>query len=232
MKGLLPCSRSGRCTENNIEEPQCFSAKKNHGGWRKDLEITLPQKKKNLETSSLSVYLCLAFARKYDTLGEVLSDKMGETNHPNYGTSPAKEPTPADYFGISSFLGISKWTRYWLDVSKNEQTFQNFTGNLVQFWVKPLFSQETTTFPKCADHNLGVTVAPNRSLPINDEGPGSPKTDQTACPLVDSGIWPTQIIPPRPATLFWSAGLDFQFEGIWDTPYNQSEPLAIISRGR
>ena len=24
MKGLLPCSRSGRCTENNVEEPQMF----------------------------------------------------------------------------------------------------------------------------------------------------------------------------------------------------------------
>ena len=188
------------------------------------------QKKQNLGNMQFECIYASCFCKKIWYTSKVLSDQNGE-NEPskrpleNFSTEKdapfaGRSTTPQTPMtckaltttskGTTSwwflvFLGIN-WTNNWVSPKINKPS--KISLEIWSFLGQPFVFPRNHHLPKrCADHNLGVTGAPNRSLPINDGGPGSPKTDQTACPLVDSGIWPTQIIPPRPATLFWSAGL-------------------------
>lgn len=131
-----------------------FLAKKNHGRWRKDREITL-LKKNALETFSLSVYLCLAFARKYGTLGRSLVRKWGTPLTPmTYKalTTTSKGTHPADY-SISSLFRHKDEQDNWVSPKINKPS--KISLETLSFLGQPFVFPRNHHLPKrCADHNL------------------------------------------------------------------------------
>lgn len=118
-----------------------FFAKKKHGGWRKDREITLPQNKKPWK-HSVWVYICVL----------LLPENMGHLGGPKWQnggkrtirkitpltpmvTQSSWQRNPPSWLGsISSLFGHKINKTCLLDVSKMNKPPQIFTGNLVIFW--------------------------------------------------------------------------------------------------